>query len=103
MVQSCALLGVGLLYQGTGHRLVVEQMLSAIRPPPWEPHLAGPANGVPVDGREAYALCGGFALGLVVLGMGRETPGLSDLRLDEQLGAMVNVGIQEAPPDARAR
>lgn len=96
LVQSCALVGVGLLYQGTSHRLVVETMLEALVPPPWEPTGMGASAGAAPEGREGYSLCAGFALGLVMLGQGRGAPGLGDLRIEDRLSSLLAGGSLSA-------
>lgn len=62
-VQVAALLGVGLVYQGTAHRHIAHALLSEIGRPP------GPEMKNCVD-RESYSLAAGLALGLVVLQSG---------------------------------
>ncbi|KAL1461424.1 hypothetical protein WDU94_013324 [Cyamophila willieti] len=77
-VQVAALLGIGLVYQGTGHRHIAEVLLSEIGRPP------GPEMENSVD-RESYALSAGLGLGMVVLGKGSDQVGLSDLHLPDTL------------------
>ncbi|KAL7307917.1 hypothetical protein TKK_0000010 [Trichogramma kaykai] len=62
-VQVAALMGVGLVYQGTNHRHISHALLAEIGRPP------GPEMKNCVD-RESYSLTAGMALGLVVLGSG---------------------------------
>ncbi|XP_071867310.1 anaphase promoting complex subunit 1 isoform X1 [Bombus fervidus] len=62
-VQVAALMGVGLVYQGTAHRHISHALLSEIGRPP------GPEMKNCID-RESYSLAAGLALGLVVLGCG---------------------------------
>ncbi|XP_025163872.1 anaphase-promoting complex subunit 1 isoform X2 [Harpegnathos saltator] len=62
-VQVAALMGVGLVYQGTAHRHISHALLSEIGRPP------GPEMKNCVD-RESYSLAAGLALGLVILGSG---------------------------------
>ncbi|XP_012141180.1 anaphase promoting complex subunit 1 isoform X2 [Megachile rotundata] len=62
-VQVAALMGVGLVYQGTAHRHISHALLSEIGRPP------GPEMKNCVD-RESYSLAAGLALGLVVLRCG---------------------------------
>lgn len=62
-VQVAALMGVGLVYQGTAHRHISYALLSEIGRPP------GPEMKNCID-RESYSLAAGLALGLVVLGCG---------------------------------
>ncbi|XP_048246060.1 anaphase-promoting complex subunit 1-like [Haliotis rufescens] len=70
-IQVAAILGVGLVYQGTGHLHMAETLLSEIGRPP------GPEMENCSD-RESYALAAGLALGLLMFGKGRQTVGLSD-------------------------
>lgn len=105
-LQASALLGVGLLYQGSCHRLMVETLLEEIGRRPGQPPgaaggggasrplmggrtggvggVAAGAGGVTSD-REGYALAAGLALGLVTLGVGSNAPGLSDIRIRDRL------------------
>ncbi|XP_034233098.1 anaphase-promoting complex subunit 1 [Thrips palmi] len=76
--QVAALLGVGLVYQGTGHRRIAEVLLSEIGRPP------GPEMENSVD-RESYSVAAGLALGHVVLGQGSELCGLADLAIPDTL------------------
>uniref|UniRef100_A0A182QAH1 Uncharacterized protein n=1 Tax=Anopheles farauti TaxID=69004 RepID=A0A182QAH1_9DIPT len=75
-LQVAAVLGVGLLYQGTAKRHIAEVLLNEIGRPP------GPEMENSVE-RESYALTAGLALGLVTLGRGNEM--LGDLTIPEQL------------------
>ncbi len=59
-VQVAAVLGVGLVYQGTAHRHIAEVLLSEIGRPP------GPEMENCAD-RESYSLAAGLALGMVML------------------------------------
>lgn len=62
-VQVSALLGFGLLYEGSGHRRTAEALLTEMGRPP------GPEMDNSSD-RESYALAAGLALGLVCLKSG---------------------------------
>ncbi|KAL1131298.1 hypothetical protein AAG570_010916 [Ranatra chinensis] len=77
-IQVAALLGIGLLYQGTAHRHIAEVLLSEIGRPP------GPEMDNSSD-RECYALAAGLGLGLVVLGKGANPSGLDDLAIADTL------------------
>ena len=68
IVKVAAVLGVGLLFQGTGHAYIAEVMLNEIGRPP------GPEMEHYID-RESYALSAGLAFGLVTLGRGDEMIG----------------------------
>ena len=90
LVQSCALLSVGLLYQGTAQRLIVETLLSELGKSP---------EGDVINGRECYALSAGIALGLVTLGRGHSASGLSDLHIAERLRHFIVGGVaRHVPP-----
>lgn len=61
-VQVSAILGVGLVFQGTAHRHTAEVLLAEIGRPP------GPEMENCND-RESYSLAAGLALGLVMFGV----------------------------------
>jgi len=78
-VQNAALMGIGLLYQKTAHRLMTEFLLAEIG--------RRPTTDGEMD-RESYCLSAGLALGFVTLGFGAKPgglSGLSDLRLEDRL------------------
>ncbi|MBN3295003.1 APC1 protein, partial [Amia calva] len=77
-VQVAAVVGIGLVYQGTGHRHNAEVLLAEIGRPP------GPEMEYCTD-RESYSLAAGLALGMVCLGHGSNLTGMSDLNVPEQL------------------
>ncbi|KAM8852237.1 anaphase-promoting complex subunit 1 isoform 1-T1 [Synchiropus picturatus] len=77
-VQIAAVMGIGLVYQGTGHRHNAEVLLSEIGRPP------GPEMECCTD-RESYSLAAGLALGMVCLGHGSNLIGMTDLNVPEQL------------------
>lgn len=77
-LQVAALLGIGLVYQGTAHRHMTEVLLTEIGRPP------GPEMENCVD-RESYSLAAGLALGLVTLKHGGRPTGLSDLNVPDIL------------------
>jgi len=92
LAQSAALVSVGLLYQQTSHRRTVEIVLREIGADPDRTSVGwGGGGGNETQsahskgGREGYALCAGFALGLTCLGVGKTAVGLSDLRIVERL------------------
>eukprot|EP00898_Chlorokybus_atmophyticus_P000905 jgi/Chlat1/1815/Chrsp135S02131 len=77
VVQTAAVLSVGLLFQATAHRLMTEIMLAEI----------GRKPGLEVSADlESYALAAGLALGLTTLGQGRDAIGLADMKIEERLG-----------------
>uniref|UniRef100_A0A8C0FJZ4 Anaphase-promoting complex subunit 1 n=1 Tax=Bubo bubo TaxID=30461 RepID=A0A8C0FJZ4_BUBBB len=77
-VQVAAVIGIGLVYQGTAHRHTAEVLLAEIGRPP------GPEMEYCTD-RESYSLASGLALGMVCLGHGSNLIGMSDLNVPEQL------------------
>ncbi|XP_017288052.1 anaphase-promoting complex subunit 1 isoform X2 [Kryptolebias marmoratus] len=77
-IQVAAVIGIGLVYQGTGHRHNAEVLLSEIGRPP------GPEMEYCTD-RESYSLAAGLALGMVCLGHGSNLIGMTDLNVPEQL------------------
>ncbi|CAB3997180.1 Anaphase-promoting complex subunit 1 [Paramuricea clavata] len=77
-VMSAAVVGIGLVYQGTAHRLMTEVMLSEIGRPPG-PEMENALN------RECYSLSAGLALGLIMLEHGHGTVGVSDLNISDHL------------------
>jgi anaphase-promoting complex subunit 1 len=91
LVQAAAVAGVGLLYSGTGHRLMAEVLLTELAAAP------GSVDAQP-DSREGHALAAGLALGMVVLGHGRGAPQLADLGLETRLARLITHG----PAPARA-
>jgi len=87
--QSAAILGAGLLYFGTSHRLMTEMILSQIGRKPLPDHFTD---------REVYSLCAGFALGLVNINYAEKAIGLSDLQFDERLIRLIEGGKVMDPP-----
>jgi len=86
-VQSAALCGLGLVYRGTGQRLMVEFLLDELGAPP--------SSDRAVDDREAHALAAGLALGMVGLGLGARQGGLAgvtDLDVEGRLHALMAGG-----------
>ncbi len=64
-VQNAAIIGIGLLYMGTVHRLMAEFLIGEIG--------RRPVNDRGCVDRESYALSAGMALGLLTLGQGGMT------------------------------
>ncbi|KAL3666576.1 hypothetical protein V7S43_008203 [Phytophthora oleae] len=101
--QTAALLGLGILYQGTGYRLMTELLLAEIARSPSSTQFVGSNSNAgfstaSFDQLEGYALAAGMALGLVVLGRGQTTtgdPGLADLKLEEKLHKYIVGGAQQ--------
>ena len=98
--RTAAVAGIGLLYMGSGHRLMTEFFLGEIG--------RRPRSDAAAAGREGYALCCGLALGLVNLSKGSSESatsgggaGLSDLRIDERLHRYVVGGPED--PETRSK
>lgn len=75
-VQAAALLGMGMLYQGSKHRRMTEVFLDEIGRPPMEDKYFD---------RESYALISGISTGLVLLGCGKDTMELKDIHVEDRL------------------
>ncbi|OQR92050.1 anaphase-promoting complex subunit 1 isoform X16 [Thraustotheca clavata] len=85
--QTAAILGIGILHQSTGHRLMTEFLLTEMTQGPafvGPPTLNSTTPSSEAVQYEGYALATGFALGLILLGR-RNDPGLVDLDLDAKL------------------
>ena len=87
LVKTAAVIGLGLLYQHSAHRLMTEVLLHTI-------HNRGEkeTNRDKEQERSGYALAAGFGLGLVMLGRGGQAPGVSDLMVEDQLVMMLQGG-----------
>ncbi|CAJ0931694.1 unnamed protein product [Ranitomeya imitator] len=73
-VQVAAVIGIGMVYQGTAHRHIAEVLLAEIGRPP------GPEMEYCTD-RESYSLAAGLALGMVCVGAsGRGSDASSEMR-----------------------
>uniref|UniRef100_A0A3Q2YK66 Anaphase promoting complex subunit 1 n=1 Tax=Hippocampus comes TaxID=109280 RepID=A0A3Q2YK66_HIPCM len=94
-IQVASVIGIGLVYQGTGHRHIAEVLQSEIGRPP------GPEMEYCTD-RESYSLAAGLALGMVCLGQGSNLIGMSDLNVPEQLYQYM-VGGHRRPPVGASR
>ncbi|KAM9809546.1 anaphase-promoting complex subunit 1 [Syngnathus typhle] len=92
-IQVASVIGIGLVYQGTGHRHIAEVLQSEIGRPP------GPEMEYCTD-RESYSLAAGLALGMVCLGQGSNLIGMSDLNVPEQLYQYMVGGHRRAPVGA---
>ncbi|KAK4480701.1 hypothetical protein RD792_013783 [Penstemon davidsonii] len=73
LIQSAALMSVGLLYEGSGHPQTMQILLSEI---------GRRSGGDNVLEREGYAVAAGFSLGLVALGRGEDAIGSIDTLVD---------------------
>jgi hypothetical protein len=94
--QAAAVAGIGLLYQGSSHRLMIEFLLEEMGKRPSN-------DSITID-REAYTLSCGIALGMVNLAKGNSSSGafdgsgwngLADLDLGERLHRFVVGGIDD--------
>ncbi|XP_017115012.1 anaphase-promoting complex subunit 1 [Drosophila elegans] len=85
--QVAALMGIGLLYQGSAKRHIAEVLLQEIGRPP------GPEMENSVE-RESYAMTAGLSLGLVTLGQGESPAGLRDLQLPDTLHYYMVGGVK---------
>lgn len=93
-VQCSAVLSLGLLYAGSGHRMMTELLVAEIG--------RKPSDRVLHD-REGYSLAAGFALGCVCLGQGSDAPGLADLQLDTWLLRYILGGPEMPMPGVATR
>lgn len=84
MLVATALLGTGLVYRGTNHRLPAEILLNELAVQPRVRNTRNP---------EAYALAAGLGLGLVGLGRG-DSAELADLRLLDVLAGLITGGTE---------
>eukprot|EP00597_Dinobryon_sp_UTEXLB2267_P010954 CAMPEP_0170103926 /NCGR_PEP_ID=MMETSP0020_2-20130122/3807_1 /TAXON_ID=98059 /ORGANISM="Dinobryon sp., Strain UTEXLB2267" /LENGTH=1561 /DNA_ID=CAMNT_0010327631 /DNA_START=662 /DNA_END=5347 /DNA_ORIENTATION=+ len=116
LVQTSALIGLGLLHCGSGHRLMTEFLLAELsRTVPsvgtgTTGHHPAPGAGDGCDTREAVALAAAWALGMVLLGKGGTSSpdtdigtahhssmqGLVDLRIEDRLETLMNGGRKPA-------
>ena len=95
-VQTAALMGVGLLYMGSSHRLMTEILLEEIGRLPSMDSM---------QDREGYSLAAGLSLGLVNLGLGNSSAWLADMRVQDRLyqllmGRTAQGSVVGAPGDA---
>ena len=91
-VQTAAVAGVGLLCQGSSHRLLTEFLLNEMG--------KRPTVDQNTDDRESYTLCCGISLGMVNLclmdGSKRTVnDGLADLNIEERLHRYIVGGVDE--------
>jgi hypothetical protein len=86
---AAAVTGIGLLYQGSSHRLMSEFLLNEM--------ARRPVNEASTIDREAYALSCGLALGMITLAKGGSggNAGLVDLEIEERLYRYVVGGVDD--------
>jgi anaphase-promoting complex subunit 1 len=75
-LQTAAIMGIALLFQGTANRFMTEVLLGEIG--------RRASDSISVD-REGYSLAAGIALGFVTLGRGNTASGLADLHIEDRL------------------
>ncbi|KAE8695610.1 Anaphase-promoting complex subunit 1 [Hibiscus syriacus] len=73
LLQTAALMSLGLLFEGSAHPQTMQRLLSEI---------GRRSGGDNVLEREGYAVSAGFSLGLVALGRGEDTLGFMDTPVD---------------------
>ncbi|RHY41682.1 hypothetical protein DYB34_005026 [Aphanomyces astaci] len=96
-VQTAALIGLGLVYQGTGNRNMTEIMLSEVVSAPVVMSPTSSQPSVDLSQKESYALAAGVAVGLIALGR-RNDPGLADLQLEAKLVKYMVGGSHKVRP-----
>lgn len=82
-MQTAAIVGLGLVFEGTVQRHMVEVLLAEIGRRPSDDRR---------QDREGYALAAGLALGMVTLAQGRHAPGLSDMDIEDTLRRYIDGG-----------
>ncbi|OQR88909.1 meiotic check point regulator-like protein [Achlya hypogyna] len=95
--QTAAVMGLGLLYLGTGNRLMTEFLLTEMTQGPVVAGAAANSAASPSTEMvqyEGYAFATGCALGLILLGR-RSDPGLVDLDVDAKLTKYMLGGEKE--------
>ena len=90
VVRAAAVVGIGLVYEGSAHRLMTDVLLGEVE---------GRGRGKDKDNgndaeRTGYALAAGFGLGLVLLGRGGNATGVSDLHIEDRLIALLQHNTQ---------
>lgn len=89
-MQCAALAGLGLLHCGSGHRLMIEYLLSELTKAP-------PSDRF--DTRESIALASSWALGMILLGKSQnlvEMQGIQDLDIEDRLQLLIDGGTRPA-------
>jgi anaphase-promoting complex subunit 1 len=87
LVQSAALLGIGLLYMNTCNRYMAQVMLGEIGT-----KALKASDNSETDFSEGYSLAAGFSLGFITLGQGDEARELTDLDLFKELRLYISGG-----------
>lgn len=96
-VQTAAVTGAGLLFQGSSHRMMTEFLLNEIG--------KRPESDMSAFDREAYTLSCGLALGMVNLCVGNSenAAGLSDLEVESRLRRYIEGGEANEDDNRRVR
>jgi anaphase-promoting complex subunit 1 len=100
-VQTAAVTGAGLLFQGSSHRMMTEFLLNEIG--------KRPESDMSAFDREAYTLSCGLALGMVNLSLREKSDttdraaGIADLRVEERLRRYINGGEANEDESRRLR
>ena len=92
---SAAVTGIGILYQGSSHRLMTEFLLKEMGRRPLD-------DSSTID-REAYALSCGLALGMITLAKGGsgDIAGLADLEIEQRLIRFIVGGLEDSASHRR--
>ena len=95
--QAVALTGIGLLYQGSAHRLMTEFLLGEIGTKPLFERGLLHHHNVNTDDTDSYSLCAGIALGMVVLGRGGSFVdlGVADVNIEARLMRYIVGGLEQ--------
>ena len=93
-VQTAAVMGIGLLYQGSKNRRMAEMLLAEI---------GRRASNDRLQDREGFSLAAGMALGLVCLGQGNSAAGLADLHIENSLRKYIGGGRAAEQTSASAQ
>lgn len=83
IVQSAALIGIGIYLTGMAKKQNSEIMINQIQCNPINENNYG---------RECHSLCAGFGLGLINLGKGTKIPSIRDINIDERLFRYIEGG-----------
>lgn len=96
-VQTAAVTGAGLLFQGSSHRMMTEFLLNEIG--------KRPESDMSAFDREAYTLACGVALGMVNLCVGSSdnAAGLADLQMESRLRRYIEGGEANEDENRRVR
>ncbi|KAH9123048.1 hypothetical protein AeMF1_005867 [Aphanomyces euteiches] len=96
--QTAAVIGLGLLYHGSGNRNMTEILLAEMTASPIVMSPTSAQSTVDLNQKEGYALAAGIAVGLIVLGR-KNDMGLADLQLEQKLVKYVAGGTHKVRQD----